>query len=910
MSEQEQSKRPEGRPKLPIERGFPIKQLNDISDKESYGGARQWYRPVYTMHKWWARRLGSVFRSICLYTLADNPEKIKVQDPGNGTTIDDYNQDHDEILDLFEEISLENPDPLWNLYSKDVQIDGKKVLDPFMGGGTSVVEASRFGAECHGVDLNPVAWFVTKKQIEAGSTDVGELREGFSQIEDKLKERLKSYYKTPCPNNPDDHKADVMNSFWVKELDCVSCGENISLFKDYRVGNGRFENKGKYNVYCPECEEITLVEDWRSESVCEHCQNEFVPQDGPVSGSNYTCHSCGQKYGITDAIQEQGGFDLKYHSIEYHCPTCDDRGYEGAKTKGYKAAESYDKKLFEEAKEEWEQRDELHNYVPDEEIRPGWKTASSQFEGSAPGAGNIEPHGYEGWIDMFNERQLLCFSQILREIENIEDQNTREFLLLAFSDMLRYRSTMNTYKLSSNQLNHVFKTNSFDPPTRPAEGNVWGAEYGTGTFESIWAMVERGVEWANNPTERYIKYPDSEEYPTIPRDRSLDSPETVETEPFNTPIGESAKVSQGDIRDLTAENEYDAVITDPPYYDNVMYSELSDFFYVWQKVLLEDEYEAFQYDATPRADSIVANPAEKKDEEVFESEMLEAFSVIHQALKEDGVLAFTYHHAEAESWAELLASICDAGFEVTATYPITADVSKFVEGESVEFDIVVVARPIDKREPTSWDHLRRQIVRTAKNTRKTLEENRELSGGDIGVIEMGKCFQEYSKHHGEIRGSREGMTAKEVVDEIYGIIQGGSRGEQDVYMDLLEEGSPTYDSLNKHLKRSDASEEAMKDMQLVRVNGGKLTLLDWRDEKRQAYIQSKVQEDNGDLTILDKAHFLRYRFEQDKSTSEYLEQWDTDKLQDVCEGLAEATDDETYLKMLGVDTSLLEFTED
>jgi putative DNA methylase len=862
------------------------------------------------MHKWWARRLGSVFRSICLYTLVDNPEEINVKDPGNGTKISDFSDDNNRLKDIFEQISLKNPDPLWNLYPKDVQIADKKVLDPFMGGGTSIVEASRFGAECHGVDLNPVAWFVTKKEIDAGSTDISELEDSFEQIEKQLKKELKRYYKTPCPNDPDDHKADVMNSFWVKQLDCVSCGEQISLFKDYRIGNGRFENKGRYNVYCPECEKITLVEDWRGESVCEHCQNEFVPQDGPVSGGNYTCRSCGQKYGITDAIQEQSGFELKYHSVEYHCPVCEDRGYEGIKVKGYKTAKNYDKTLFEEAKEEWEQRTELHDYVPDEDIRPGWKTASSQFEGNAPGAGDIEPHGYEKWVDMFNEREMLCFSQILRGIDSIDNQNAQEFLLLAFSDMLRYRSIMNTYKLSSNQLNHIFKTNSFDPPTRPAEGNVWGAEYGTGTFESIWKMVERGVKWANKPTERHIEYPNSDKYPSVPRNRSISSPETIETEIFNTPVGKNTNISQGDMKNITAENEYDAVITDPPYYDNVMYSELSDFFYVWQKILLEDKYEAFQDDATPRAESIVANPAEEKDEEVFESEMLEAFSVIHKALKEDGVLAFTYHHAESESWAELLASICDAGFEVTATYPITADVSKFVDGESVEFDIVVVARPVDEREPTSWDRLRRQIVRTAKETRKTLEEQRELSGGDIGVIEMGKCFQEYSKHHGEIRGSREGMTAREVVDEIYGIIQGGSRGEQDIYIDLLEWGSPTYDSLNKHLKRSDASEETMKDMKLIRIGDGKLTLLDWRDEKRQAYVQDEVHEWNGDLTNLDKIHFLRYRFEEGKSTREYLERWDTDELQELCEGIAEATNDETYLKMVGVDTSLTEFGED
>jgi hypothetical protein len=172
---------------------------------------------------------------------------------------------------------------------------------------------------------------------------------------------------------------------------------------------------------------------------------------------------------------------------------------------------------------------------------------------------------------------------------------------------------------------------------------------------------------------------------------------------------------------------------------------------------------------------------------------------------------------------------------------------------------------------------------------------------------MGKCFQEYSKHHGEVRRGQGTMTAKEVVQEIYGIIQDNTRGEQAIYLDLLEEYNPSYDDLNKHLRHSDASEDQLKDMHLVEMDGGTFSLLDWRDEGRQAYVQDKVQ--NGDATPLDKAHFLRYRFEEGKTTSEYLERWSDDDLSDVCEGLATATGDETYLDMIGVDISLDEYLD-
>jgi len=572
------------------------------------------------------------------------------------------------------------------------------------------------------------------------------------------------------------------------------------------------------------------------------------------------------------------------YAVEYYCEECDQQGLEKSAHKGYKQAEATDKQLFEEAKREWETRTDLHEYVPDEGIPRGHMTSERN---------PVFDHGYKEWTDMFSERQLLGLARLQKSIESIEEQNLREFLILTLSESLRYTNMMVSYNTTYNKIGDLFRTNSFAPPTYPIENNVWGAKWGSGTFSAMFDMVLSGVKYANAPTDRYIK------------DR-----ETKETPEFVQPIGLNSEVYQDDMRNITAEDEYDAVITDPPYYDNIIYSEVADYFYVWQKILLEDEYPGFDQDKTPRVESIVTNPYFDKTAEDFEHEMDEALAIINQALKNDGTLTFTYHHSDEESWGELLESLCENDFEVTATYLINSDLNKFITGEAVAFDIVIVARPTEARRPISWDSLRRRIVRTARETCKTLEENRELAGGDIGVIEMGKCFQEYSKHHGEVHRAGEVMSAKDVVDEIYGIIQDNDRGEQDVYRDLLDVKDATYNDLNKHLKRSDASEEQMKEMQLFRLENGDFVLCQWDDEKRQAYVQSKVEEGNGDLTTLDKAHFLRYRFEQGKSTSEYLEQWDMDELRELCEGLAEATGDETYLKMIGVDTSLAEFSEE
>ena len=148
------------RTELPIERGFPIERVNEIAAKE--GRAKMYYRPIYTMHKWWARRLGCVFRAISLYTLLDDPDKVSVFEPGHeGGTLADYGDDAEnpsvDIASLIDGVDMSDPESLWELYPKDVRVEDKKILDPFMGGGTSLVEASRFGAEVVGNDLNPVA---------------------------------------------------------------------------------------------------------------------------------------------------------------------------------------------------------------------------------------------------------------------------------------------------------------------------------------------------------------------------------------------------------------------------------------------------------------------------------------------------------------------------------------------------------------------------------------------------------------------------------------------------------------------------------------------------------------------------------------------------------------------------------
>src|SRR6056297_3042259 len=112
MSEQSGSSQSgQERTELPIERGFPIERVNEIAEKE--GRAKMYYRPIYTMHKWWARRLGCVFRAISLYTLLDDPEKVSVFEPGHeDETLAGWGDDDGDQIDiasLMERVDMSDP---------------------------------------------------------------------------------------------------------------------------------------------------------------------------------------------------------------------------------------------------------------------------------------------------------------------------------------------------------------------------------------------------------------------------------------------------------------------------------------------------------------------------------------------------------------------------------------------------------------------------------------------------------------------------------------------------------------------------------------------------------------------------------------------------------------------------------
>ena len=403
---------------------------------------------------------------------------------------------------------------------------------------------------------------------------------------------------------------------------------------------------------------------------------------------------------------------------------------------------------------------------------------------------------------------------------------------------------------------------------------MWGTRAGRGSFTSTWDKIINGVEYAHQPTERY-----------------LEDGELIETDPFDKAVSGDYTLHQGDMRDVELGQEYDAIITDLPYYDSVVYSELSDFFYVWQRLLLSDSYDCFEAEMTPREESIVSNPAVEKDDAKFEEELGEAFDRMNEVLTDDGILAFTYQHGESESWGALLDGLCGAGFDVEAMYPVSANASELFGDDKLNFTVVIIAKPGGSREATSWSSLRREAHRSATEAREQIENSDQtVSDGEIGIVELGRCFRQYSRYYGKVHREGDIVDATEIAAEMRDLVA-GEVSPDDIYLTLLEMKEPTQTELHRLCYGTDISPDDLRDRGLIQ-DGDKFGLSTWDDEGRGTYLKSTAETD---LSVLDRVHLSRwYDSQTGKVTSQEQSIEETSEMVELASELAMLTGDEGY----------------
>ncbi len=256
-----------------------------------------------------------------------------------------------------------------------------------------------------------------------------------------------------------------------------------------------------------------------------------------------------------------------------------------------------------------------------------------------------------------------------------------------------------------------------------------------------------------------------------------------------------ATAIRGSSTEMVAEwaGSFDCIITDPPFGDNLFYGDLSNFFYVWLRLVLKDRYpEQFGPEFVPRSQEAVADrsrfPNIASDEDAamsaanaaYQALMTSCWTECRRVMRDGGIMAFTFHHSADEPWISLLQSLFDSDWLLEATYPIRSDETKGEGGQfgsrKIEYDIIHVCRKrMEEPTPVSWPKMRQWVKGELARLRPVLESyrSRGLSDADIRVILRGKALEFFSRHYGKVLVSAPGgeSAVLSIRDALLGINQ-------------------------------------------------------------------------------------------------------------------------------------------
>lgn len=623
-----------------IERYVPIERLHTIARRE--GNAK---KAVYEMHKWWARRLGSNFRMLLLG--ATRPASV------HGQT-------------------------LWSEFYKPQDMKGMVVFDPFMGGGTSIVEATKMGARTIGSDIDPVAWFITKKEVEP--FDETAVRRAFKDIEAKVKNRVSDFYDTILP---DGRRAAVTNFFWVTVVTCSDCGDEIEAHPHYLLFHDK-ANKRK-TVFCPECGEVQAIPGNRVNFVCTSCCARVNVNDGTTRGGVYQC-ACGHSAPLLEGVKPGKPLCSRLFALEWEIPGESRTEHE----RGFIHARSTDLATMERARAEFER---LRDTLP----FPRAKIPTDARRDNRP-----VNYGYEHYYQLFNPRQLLTLSLIYEQILAVVDEATREYLLLAFSDCLASNNMLCPYAFGYRKLTPLFGLHAYRMITRPVEGNTWGSYFGRGSFEKCVEKVVRGKAYCKEPYEYVGEIRD-----THATGERIEAKVTTNAEAWKRGEANALLLNRSSHRlPEVADATVDIILTDPPYYNNLPYSELSDFYYVWLRGHLP-EGARWTAATTPYKESLYVNRQSEQQQRKYRRGMAAVFKECRRVIKPSGLLIFTYHHLDYRAWEALGDALISSGFEVTSVFPLLAEgKSGFHSSEgNIKWDAVFCCRPSEvwPRNNATWN---------------------------------------------------------------------------------------------------------------------------------------------------------------------------------------------------------------
>ncbi|MEV7663572.1 DUF1156 domain-containing protein [Paenarthrobacter sp. NPDC089316] len=662
-----------------IEVALPLEAINRESAREKEPFTRKHPR---ALHIWWARRPLTAARAILFAQLVDDPSSHPEKFP----TEDLQRVERERLHKLIERLVI------WeNSWNEELFEEARNeilrstggtlpvILDPFAGGGTIPLEAQRLGLEARASDLNPVAVLINKALIEIppafkGQSPVfpgvaesqirdwrgaeglqADVRSYGQWMCDRAADRIASIY--PKVTLPDGTSARAIAWIWARTVACPNpgCGLDLPLVRSWWLS----KKKGKEAFVVPSVKRTGEHPSGQTVSFAVKSTKAGGPtaeEDGTVGRSGAKCLACQTMIDLSHIRAEGRAGKLGQRLIATVA--------EGKRARIYVTPDA-----LQEATASVPRPDD----IPEASIPP----QALSFR--------VQAYGMTHWVDLFTPRQLTAlatFTDLVGEARRrvVSDGGTAEYadaiatyLALAVSRYADMSNTICSWNQTNENVRALFSRQAIPMTWDFVEANPLGNIGLEGPIESVCNSLYLGIG-----------------APGTARQISADQADFSGT----------------------------VVSTDPPYYDNIGYSDLSDFFYVWLRRALKDvEPQLLSTLLVPKADELVANPYRHGGKEgaktFFEDGFRDVFTRARKTASPDFPITVYYAfkqsetdaHGEASTgWETLLDGMIRAGWEITSTWPIRSERSARAVGlgtNALASSIVLSLRPRPDGAPTT-----------------------------------------------------------------------------------------------------------------------------------------------------------------------------------------------------------------
>jgi adenine-specific DNA methylase len=797
-----------------IEVALPLKEVSEQSAREK--SIRHGH--ISTLHIWWARRPLAACRAVVFASLIPDPDDPQCPEsfrqlvkevlgrsefkPKNGEGSTALDTPRNRCLEFIKQlVKWENSNKqeyiepartliaaAHKLLHPDAEGEAPKVLDPFAGGGAIPLEALRLGCEAHAVDLNPVAHLIelctlvypqkygqpnsrpvpdyiqrliahnkAKKKAKGGaglfeSQDDGTAATGNDPIPN-VEITEAEYRKNPLAADvkywghwvlagshqeigrfyPTDPDGSVPVAYlWARTVKCPNpaCGATIPLVRQFWLCK-----KAKRKVA------IRMVPDGQAKQchfeIAEGKQINFDPEKGTVQRGDATCPFCQQTAPAKYLRQECKAGRMGQQMMAQVSTSSRQKG------KKYRIAVSDDYAAYQNAFSALQTEKVKHG----DDIVPNEPISKQQ-----PRLMWITTYGVKVWRDIFTLRQLLTLATLTRFVRMIQERLTakheKEYveavvtLLALVTDWFLDKSTSLTrWHTSGEKISGTYSRQGLPLVWDYAEVNP---------FSGVGADFAAGLSWTG---------------------RVLLSVSQI------TNIGHCFRGSATSLP--LSDGEVQAAITDPPYYDAVPYSDLSDFFYVWLKRSVGQLFpDTFRTPLTPKKSEIIeerphTSLESRKDKEFYEQGMAQAFHEMHRVLEGRGVCCVMFAHKTSTAWETLISGLLNAGLAVTASWPFhtemkTRMIARGTAALASSVSLICRKRLRDVGNGL-WDDVRQELQRVAKE-RLDFFWSQSIRGADFFISAIGPALSVFGRYERVTKLSGEEVTVGQFLDEVRGIV--------------------------------------------------------------------------------------------------------------------------------------------